>query len=125
MSEEEKIIIDGVDVSECEWFGCTGYSCTDEYKDYICKNNSDCYFKQLKRLEQENKKLLEINDDIKDRYCELYKNADQLTNKTYRYKQALEKIREITDEYITDCMGSKCEGMEEIQNKINEVLNDN
>ena len=59
MLEDKQIIIDGIDVS-----GCRAY-----YKEYditdmcsladglTCKENPNCYYKQLKRKEQEIKKL--------------------------------------------------------------------
>ena len=59
MSEE--IIIDGVDVTKCCW--CDFEPDTEPYcrindgEDLDCESNSDCYFKQLKRKEQECKKL--------------------------------------------------------------------
>lgn len=56
----EEIIIDGVDVA-----GCNAYKeghCLDKTAILLCDTNkcsnyNDCYYKQLKRLEQENKKL--------------------------------------------------------------------
>jgi hypothetical protein len=52
----EEIIIDGIDVSECCFYhnskcdNPNGMACN-------CINNAVCYFKELKRLEQENKRL--------------------------------------------------------------------
>lgn len=60
----DEIIIDGVDVSECEKLGETidGITCglgkrirfANEIitKHNLCKNNPNCYYKQLKRKEQ-------------------------------------------------------------------------
>lgn len=68
--EKEKII-NGIDVSECEKLGETidGFTCglgkrirfANEIitKHNLCKDNPDCYFKQLKRLQEENEKLKE------------------------------------------------------------------
>ena len=70
----EEIIIDGVDVSECEKLGETidGITCclgkrirfANEIitKHNLCKNNPNCYYKQLKRKEQA---LDEIEKNIK------------------------------------------------------------
>ena len=50
----EEIIIDGVNVAGCEQrFGDNKCALLDQY---FCED-SDCYYKQLKRLEQENKEL--------------------------------------------------------------------
>lgn len=52
---DKKTIIDGIDVSKCEYcVGMTKYRCIiqrDTYK-YLCEENPNCYFKQLKRKEQ-------------------------------------------------------------------------
>ena len=62
----EKIIIDGVNVSECGFFH-PKYKDTDchialafseEYEGCMkCENNPNCYFKQLKRAEQKLNKI--------------------------------------------------------------------
>ena len=96
----EEIIIDGVNVSECCFYNNSkcdnpnGMACN-------CINNTVCYFKELKRLEQENEEQRK------------------------KYRSALEEIREIAN-YMADDSDDfiVCyEGIEEIQNKINEVLN--
>ena len=52
---DKQIIIDGVDISGCEYcLKMTKYRCTiqrDVYK-CLCEENPNCYFKQLKRKEQ-------------------------------------------------------------------------
>lgn len=96
----------------------------------------------IKRLQKENEELKNKNNDLIEEIASgnidiaiLQKENEELKRlkckfKEYctcdieKYRSALEEIRDITNEYITDCMGSKCEGMEEIQNKINEVLED-
>lgn len=53
----KKIIIDGVDVSGCCW--CNFEPDTEPYceindgEDLGCEDNPNCYYKQLKRKEQE------------------------------------------------------------------------
>lgn len=73
MTDKEQIIITGVDVSECEFFdGSHLCKCDktiiDEHKrlkniisvKYInCRDNYNCYYKQLKRAEKEIKELKE------------------------------------------------------------------
>ena len=65
---DKEIIIDGVDVSGCEYcLKMTKYRCTiqrDVYK-YLCEENPNCYYKQLKRKEQECKKLKQTLIEIK------------------------------------------------------------
>ena len=55
MEPKNPIVIDGVDVSGCEYcLKMTKCRCTiqrDVYK-CLCEENPDCYYKQLKRKEQ-------------------------------------------------------------------------
>ena len=57
---DKEIIIDGVNVAECMHFdkvsysfGNTYYCMCDGNMSDICQENSNCYYKQLKRKEQE------------------------------------------------------------------------
>jgi len=107
----QKVIIDDVDVSGCVYYN--PQNDTGEWNDLTCERDNapafrcdkikNCYYKQLKRLEQENKKL----------------------------KEALEGIREMAiDDCVHECsnnsenctIGSCLE--KRIQRKINEVLKD-
>ena len=66
----DKVIINGVDVSKCNAY--KDKHCLDKtsimFTEYnLCSNFSDCYFKQLKRLEQENENLkFELKSEQKD-----------------------------------------------------------
>ena len=138
----EEIIIDGVDVTGCEYL-CTnqmGNNCLNHNRGFSmnCKNTSDCYYKQLKRLEQENKRL------NKRLYCYAYekdchlqcKQKDCAIKNYYKYKSALEEIREkiksLNKDICNNCgwyntdncqpNGYVCHDLIEIKNKINEVL---
>ena len=59
-----------------------------------CEYNENCYYKQLKRLEQENKQLKEEIEDLKDtcNYCVMH-----------TYKSALIDIKYITDATCKEC----------------------
>ena len=69
----EEIIIDGIDVSGCvnrNDFKLALYDC------YLnggcqCKDEPNCYYKQLKRLEQREKALTEIADNLQKRNHDL------------------------------------------------------
>lgn len=55
---DKHTIIDGVDVAECEDYGYrgkAGYWCHNY--DEPCTDYPNCYYKQLKRKEQENETL--------------------------------------------------------------------
>ncbi len=57
----EPTIINDVDVSGCEFYNSSAFFCW-AYPDEICRYNTNCHYKQLKRKEQE---LNEIKEDIK------------------------------------------------------------
>lgn len=67
------MIIDGVDVSGCKYFDCGYKECKAEYyviygyeieKYDSCRENPNCYFKQLKRAVQKLEKIKDIATDL-------------------------------------------------------------
>ena len=82
---DKEIIIDGVDVSGCKYcLKMTKYRCTiqrDIYK-WLCEENPNCYYKQLKRKEQECEELKEKIKKI-------------LKHQRIRYKKKREKAKEV------------------------------
>lgn len=126
MSEE--IIIDGVNVTECEHYttmeDCDGIHDLCEQIDDYCSIKKNCYYKQLQRLKQENEELKEkINKFQWDNpYYILYENVVTQRDK---YKQALEEIRNIVKPIKDNtCFGMNCGAVDWILDEINEVLND-
>lgn len=149
---DKQIIIDNVDVSGCEWIREVGldseYICTcnspNKTSGY-CKHNLNCYYKQLKRKEQECEEFRKANDEKNELLAKLgcptiatarrkvfclQKQLDQLKaenerlqkliaqdqcfqNKSHkcvksfyideRYKQAIEKVKELIQKEIDDC----------------------
>lgn len=89
---DKEIIIDGVDVNECEKLGETigGITCglgkrirfANEIitKHNLCKNNPNCDYKQLKRKEQA---LDEIENYVRDNSD--FDKSDKLTSDTGAY----------------------------------------
>lgn len=65
----KEIIIDGVNVAGCEYLNKVvneePYCNMDEEHLYTCSSDENCYFKQLKRLEQENAELKQTLQEIK------------------------------------------------------------
>jgi hypothetical protein len=88
-------------------------------EDLNCEQNPNCYFKQFKRLQEENKRLQMLScANCGEKY--LSPDGAELYDKILDYKQALEEIRDIAETpIITDK-----NRFNEITNKINEVLND-
>jgi len=121
----EEIIIDGVDVAGCRDYREVEYKemaiCMNYYNHLpkppketewqYCAGNKNCYYKQRKRLEQENKELKEENF-----------NWEQINKLQEKYKSALEEIREIAEPIYEQLPDDKV--LRQILLKISEVLND-
>ena len=176
----EEILIDGVNVAGCEHF-CHNV-CTEKgfCDDASCKLFENCLYKQLKRLEQENKalkkqiesdkglitvggkqqykylqeidKLQQENKKLKEEnkqhikekqilnerlYCYAYekdchltcKQQDCLLKNSYVYRSTLEEINKIAEPRFVNGLNEEADlcnlAMDRIQDKINEVLNEN
>ena len=143
----EEIIIDGVNVEGCKYYDyCTTNDCQIDDSFRKCEGEN-CYYKQLRRLEQENKKLKETKGRcafkcLDNTFCdearikidklELDKdclNASLETARKYRgiaeverdkYRSALEEIKEIAEKY-KDTEGCKIP-LRAILTLIDEVL---
>lgn len=95
----KEVIIDGVDVSECEHQ--TYEKCAINFEEWNgeiiryldCSNYPNCYFKQLKRKEQECEKLKQWKKDAENLFKTQTDNADKIIS---RYKQVLDEIEKIT-----------------------------
>ena len=114
----KEIYIDGVDVSWCEWIReieldseyictCNSLNKTSSY----CKDNSNCYYKQLKRKAQSEAKLVKqiqtICDFINNRpeiFKGVYGSVDKIiTEYAERKEQELKNICKAFDiEYAID-----------------------
>lgn len=81
----EEIIVDGVDVAGCNEFlepdGCDSADCAS----FQCDRNPNCYYKQLKRLEQENKEL-------KEKIIELSEEKGHLIVENYTLKESNQSL---------------------------------
>lgn len=142
----DKIIIDGVDVSGCEYFDKNEYyTCTSE-NTFDCEECPICYYKQLQRKEQECEELKQNNIQLNNKFLrEEIKNAE-LTVKIHNfaransrqadnanslgkqmliYKQALKKIEEILKNGVYDECNIPLDENTVILNIINEVKDAN
>ena len=118
---DKQIIIDGVDVSGCEDYKCDGTCANSAYHlfnfetKYANCQNPNCYYKQLKRKEQECEKLktqyncyacgtcngkedyrnLEKHHiGLRKSFDELHKQLDQLKAENKELKEELEELKE-------------------------------
>lgn len=101
----KEIIIDGVDVAKCEFLrNCIipdNYGC--KIDDSLCCDVDNCYYKQLKRLEQQNEKL---KKEVKQIGSDFIKKGDyvrELEQENERLKEELEKIR---NNKCVDCISN-------------------
>lgn len=131
----EEIIIDGVNVAGCNYAITPKKQCPEKPMYYaketsciackehntklnFCKNNKDCYYKQLQCLKQENKKLKENLDD-------LTKDLKVQNDIIGKFEKALEEIRNIILTYESkewNCFNDMDVKLKEISKVINEVL---
>lgn len=154
------IEIDGVNVTECEFReenkNLTSLKhqmqlCNTRNNSPYCEYNHNCYFKQLQRLKKENEELkkYQYQQEYLDKEIETAQEnlkikeeeARHYLEEAYKYRQALEEIREIAKAVIVASNCSNCDGVgyydgcedvtcgdyatRKIFEKINEVLNDN
>ena len=117
---DKEIIIDGVDVSGCCYAILPKNQCPAKIMPYaketsciackehntklnFCKNNPNCYFKQLQRKTAECEELKKEKAEIKkyfgidsktilERLEELQERRDELSEKNISYEQALDSI---------------------------------
>jgi hypothetical protein len=139
----EEIIIDGVNVAGCEHHLSTGYCQLQMiFQGMVLKLpfgkhlecnlcDKDCYYKQLKRVEQENERL---QSEIRQKKMTIMMNNDHyltVDENNRKYKSALEEIKKITEQLyyndLTENTNKKSldeilDELHDILNKINEVL---
>lgn len=87
----DKIIIDGVDVTECCYI-------TDENECEVYQTECEaqyCYYKQLQRKEQECGRYKQTLEDIKQ-------ETNQYENKNELYNRRLSKIHKIINKVLND-----------------------
>ena len=125
---DKKIIIDGVDVSKCGYFNNIDKSyceeCCSEFGCAICNDRPNCYYKQLKRKEQECEELKrEIafgnNGKLSDKIRAIV--FKDLNAENSKYKQALDEIEaRIQLENADDCLLDVMEIIESVKEKNND-----
>lgn len=120
---KKQIIIDGVDVSKCDWIWKSNYTSYDsrcfKNKDVYsqcayCKEHPDCYFKQHARKTQECeelKKQLETSEEWRIKAEGL---NEKLELKNTRYHKALEEIeKELKEDIYCESQECGCDDFEE------------
>lgn len=115
MTDKKEIIIDGVDVSGCEYYAQGICNIPDVIETYdSCMDKGACYFKQLQRKEKEceevSNEIVELNVKYETVVNLAKKNADaneyclqELEKENQKLKQALDEIEKMIESIITDC----------------------
>ena len=105
---DKQIIIDGVDVSGCECYtqnikmDCILHPLQSD----ACKNNPNCYYKQLKRKEQKHEELKEEIKHYKQ-IAQYHGNLSvKYTNKSAKLKQTLAEIEKQVKAMNNECFYS-------------------
>ena len=138
-----KQIIDEVDVSWCEWIReieldseyictCNSLNKTSSY----CKDNPNCYYKQLKRKEQECEELKKWKENVANLFdktcrckylnegnahCSFYnKECIAINQCLYKNQQTLTEIKELLLKTPTDSPMHCVNAKGKILQKINE-----
>lgn len=137
---DKQIIIDGVDVSKCNWCDfepdAEPYCRINDGEDLSCEDNPNCYFKQLKRKEQECEKLYiqletdeEYHKEEENTLRKIIKNKEERNIELYKennkYKQAIDEIEKNIKDYCKImCMAETRETCEICQNtEILDIIN--
>lgn len=103
----KEIIIDGVDVAGCvQLVEEPSYPCGLGGE---CNGWENCYYKQLKHLEQENKELKEELTELEEKFL-------TLNGKSYSYYMTLQEIKEIAEFHITQA------DSEDIQEDMKQII---
>lgn len=110
MTDKEQIIIDGVEVNECDFFikNRDKYLCRcikiNSFGDIVnpknaensnCLDNYNCYYKQLARNTAECEKLKESQNILIEGYAKRYKKWE-------RFRQAFDELKEICEQLVDD-----------------------
>lgn len=99
MTDKEQIMIDGVDVTECEEFyrACVNTQEPEVIcKKYeFCSENPNCYFKSLARKTQECENLKKDYKELEQRHDEAFKDFERLKQECEELKTQLMQKDEI------------------------------
>ncbi|MBQ8635312.1 hypothetical protein IJ425_04070 [bacterium] len=96
------LIIDGVDVSECKdrylgWDNSTCQNTGNSCPDLRCENNPKCYYKQLKREEQECERLKRDYFKQNEWLQEQKKELDQLKKENKKLKNEIKDLEDLAE----------------------------
>lgn len=115
--------VDGINLAECVHFTRQynyGYcelsndSCNEF--NLNCVKNKNCYYKQLKRKEQECEELKEINAEIEESEIELGNMTNRLLVDYMKYRQVIDGIAKLISDALASPPPEKTETEESFKN---------
>ena len=120
---DKEIIIDGIDVSECYGYvhNAKEYDCGETYSKFhyrYCKENPNCYFKQLKRKEQELQQAM-------DNYVQLDLQRVKEYNELVDLYKAKEQECEEKQKTAQDAISKLCAEKSALYNELDKLKRDN
>lgn len=139
---DKPIIVDNIDVSKCEYRDWRNFCHCDNSKENEgeervtgrggCKYNPNCYFKQLKRKEEECEKLYiqlktdeEYHKEEENTLRKIIKNKEERNIELYKenkkFKQAIDEIEYLVTELFLGVENKDRTYCEKILNLINNV----
>lgn len=131
---EKELIIDGIDISKCECsrqfnldVNIICISNSPNKKSVYCKDNPNCYFKQLKRKTQDEQSLLNVIDYLQQQknkfeayYNDLGQDFDQLKVENKRLEKKLKQIESYCEEQNSKVDYTACGILQIIDEEDNE-----
>ena len=127
---DKEIIIDGVKVEECSYYNKdnTPYYC--EVWDNECEAQN-CYYKQLKRLEQENEELKAENERLKEEIKEvkkyqyeqefLEKEIEEQREKNKRLTCKILEVKALNETLNVQCTSQDCTQLRKLHQTLQEI----
>ena len=116
----DKQIVNSIDVNECEFLWKERLPkkvCNNGNLDCDCNSNPNCYYKQLKRKEQE---CEEINLKNERLVAEKYTMNEEIL----KFRQALDEIEKYLDAQQKYFDGEDYHNLLDIINKVKEEINE-
>ena len=123
---DKQIIIDGVDVSGCKyWKGYCRIASLCDYAGHLCEVTPNCYYKQLKRKEQEceewQKEVERIQFIGSYGILDEVKKNEELEEQLDQLKTELEQEKALKETYLA-CYKAKHEDIEGELFKLSKTL---
>lgn len=116
---DKQIIIGDVDVSWCKyWKGYCRIASLCDYPGHLCEVTPNCYYKQLKRKEQECEELNEYSVSFARKCQKLELDVCYLKDKNYNLQRRLDQLKAEKEEikkYLGISSKTIMERLEELQ----------